>query len=60
MVDMPKLFKAAIITLENTKDLSKITFTKILNALQVQEQRRVIRGEGNTERALFAKPKYDK
>ncbi|KAF3667798.1 putative ribonuclease H protein-like, partial [Capsicum annuum] len=43
-------------TLENTKDLSKITLMELLNALQAQEQRKVMRDEGNTEGALFAKP----
>ena len=56
MVTVPERFKAAITTLENTKDLSKITFTELLNALQAQEQRRVMREEGNADGALFAKP----
>jgi len=56
LVTVPERFEATITTLENTKDLSKITFTELLNALQAQEQRRVMREEGNTEGALFAKP----
>lgn len=39
LVTVPKRFKATITTLENTKDLSKITLAKLLNALQSQEQR---------------------
>jgi len=56
LVNVPERFEATITTLENTKDLSKITFAELLNALQAQEQRRVMREEGNTEGALFAKP----
>ncbi|XP_055826658.1 uncharacterized protein LOC129895049 [Solanum dulcamara] len=55
LVTVPERFEATITTLENTKDLSKITFAELLNALQAQEQRRVMREEGNTEGALFAK-----
>ena len=56
LVTVPERFEATIITLENTKDLSKITFTELLNALEAQEQRRVMREVGNTEGALSAKP----
>uniref|UniRef100_M1B1W5 Retrovirus-related Pol polyprotein from transposon TNT 1-94-like beta-barrel domain-containing protein n=1 Tax=Solanum tuberosum TaxID=4113 RepID=M1B1W5_SOLTU len=56
LVTVPERFEATINTLENTKDLSKITFAELLNALQAHEQRRVMREEGNTEGALFAKP----
>ncbi|XP_047264050.1 uncharacterized protein LOC107865605 [Capsicum annuum] len=38
-------FEATITTLENTKDLSKITLVELLNALQAQEQRKVMRDE---------------
>ncbi|KAA0040677.1 pol protein [Cucumis melo var. makuwa] len=41
--------------LENTKDLTQITLAEILNALQAQEQRRVMRQEGAVEGALPAK-----
>ncbi|PHT79889.1 hypothetical protein T459_17941 [Capsicum annuum] len=56
LVTMPERFEATITTLENTKDLSKITLAELLNDLQAQEQRKVMRDEGNTEGALFAKP----
>lgn len=39
LVTVPKIFEATITTLENTKDLSKITLAELLNALQSQEQR---------------------
>ncbi|KAL6315242.1 hypothetical protein AAG906_000320 [Vitis piasezkii] len=43
LVTMLKRFEASIIALENTKDLSMITLSELLNALQAQEQRRVMR-----------------
>lgn len=55
LVTVPERFEATITTLENTKDLSKITLGELLNALQAQEQRRVMREEGNNEGALPAK-----
>ena len=56
LVTVPERFEATITTLKDTKDLSKITFTGLLNALEAQEQRRVMREVGNTEGALSAKP----
>ncbi|XP_016540953.2 uncharacterized protein LOC107841595 [Capsicum annuum] len=56
LLTVPKKFEATITTLENTKDLSKITLAKLLNALQAQEQQKVMRDKVNTEGALFAKP----
>lgn len=41
--------------MENTKDLSKITLAEVLNALQAQEQRRLIRQNDFVESALPAK-----
>ena len=37
LVTVPERFEATINTLENTKDLSKITLAELLNALQAQE-----------------------
>ncbi|XP_016544182.2 uncharacterized protein LOC107844232 [Capsicum annuum] len=56
LVTVSERFEATITTLENTKDLSKITLAELLIALQAQEQRKVMRDEGNIEGALFAKP----
>ncbi|XP_015057565.1 uncharacterized protein LOC107003807 [Solanum pennellii] len=56
LVTAQERFEVTITTLENPKDLSKITFAELLNAFQTQEQRRVMREEGNTEGALFNKP----
>ncbi|KAA8534200.1 hypothetical protein F0562_031608 [Nyssa sinensis] len=38
LVTVPEKFEATIMTLENTKDLSKITLAELLNALQAQER----------------------
>ena len=40
-------YEATITTLENTKDLSRISLVELLSALQAQEQRRLMR-EGTT------------
>jgi len=55
LVTVPKRFEATITTLENTKDLSKISIAELLNALQAQEQRRAMRQDGAIEGALTAK-----
>ncbi|KAF2284801.1 hypothetical protein GH714_030639 [Hevea brasiliensis] len=55
LVTVPERFEATITTLENTKDLSNITLVELLNSLQAQEQRRVMREEGFVEEALQAK-----
>lgn len=47
----------AISFLEISKDPSRITLTKVLNTLQAQEQRRLIRQEGPVEGAFQAKSK---
>ncbi|XP_016673036.1 uncharacterized protein [Gossypium hirsutum] len=55
LVTVPEKFEATITTLENTKDLSKISLAELLNALQEQEQRRAMRQEGVVEGVLPAK-----
>ena len=50
-----KIYEASITTLENTKDLSKITLVEVINALQAQEQQRLIRQDRVTKGALQAK-----
>ncbi|XP_022974382.1 uncharacterized protein LOC111473053 [Cucurbita maxima] len=55
LVIVPEMFEVTITTLENTKDLSKISLTELLNALQAQEQRRSMRQEGVIEGALHVK-----
>ncbi|XP_047253029.1 uncharacterized protein LOC124887416 [Capsicum annuum] len=55
LVTAPERFEATIKTLENTKDLSKITLSELLSAFQAQEQRRVMRQGGAIEGDLPAK-----
>nr|KYP52898.1 hypothetical protein KK1_025097 [Cajanus cajan] len=43
LVTVPERYEASIASLENTKDLSKITLAEVLHALQAQEQRRLTR-----------------
>ncbi|XP_022880897.1 uncharacterized protein LOC111398194 [Olea europaea var. sylvestris] len=49
LVTVPVRFEATITTLENTKELSKITLVELLNTLQAQEQRRIMRKDGIAE-----------
>ncbi|KAF2286048.1 hypothetical protein GH714_009932 [Hevea brasiliensis] len=46
LVTIPERFEATISSLENAKDLSRISLAELLNALQAQEQRRIMRDEG--------------
>ncbi|KHN26077.1 Retrovirus-related Pol polyprotein from transposon TNT 1-94, partial [Glycine soja] len=55
LVTVPKRFEATITSLENTKDLSKLTLAELVNALQAQEQRRRMRADDSVEGALQAK-----
>jgi len=55
LVTVPERYEASITTLENTKDLSKITLAGVLHALQAQEQRRHMRQDQVVEGALPAK-----
>ena len=49
LVKVQERFEVTITTLENTKDLSKISLAELLNALQAQEQRRAMRQDGKKE-----------
>ncbi|XP_052490862.1 uncharacterized protein LOC128043079 [Gossypium raimondii] len=55
LVTIPEKFEATITTLENTKDLLKISPAELLNALQAQEQRISMSQEGVIEGALPVK-----
>ena len=55
LVTVPERYEASLTTLENTKDLSKITLAELLNALQAQEQHRLMRQDHIVEGALPAK-----
>lgn len=59
LVTVPERYEATVTTLENTKDLSKISLAELLNSLQAQEQRRHMRQDVNTEGALLAKLQGD-
>ena len=43
LVTVPEKFEATISSIENSKDVSSITLAELLNALQAQEQRRLMR-----------------
>ncbi|KAL3737659.1 hypothetical protein ACJRO7_019228 [Eucalyptus globulus] len=59
LVSLPEKFEATIASLENTKDLADIKLAELLNALQAQEQRRLMRREDHVEGALQAKVKQN-
>ena len=54
---MPERYESKISSLEETKDLSSISLVELVNALQTQEQRRMMRGEASIEGALYGKAK---
>ncbi|RDY08875.1 hypothetical protein CR513_06843, partial [Mucuna pruriens] len=55
LVMVPERYEASITSLENSKDLSKITLAKMLHALIAQEQRRLMREDHAIEGALPTK-----
>ena len=57
LVVLPERFESKISSLEESKDLSKISVTELVNALQAQEQRRLLRQEEATESALQVRHK---
>jgi len=57
LVVLPERFESKISALEESKDLSKISLTEVINALQAQEQRRLLRQEEATETTLQVKHK---
>lgn len=52
---VPEKFESTIASLENSRDLSSINLEKLVNALQVQEQIRLLRQEGYVEGVFWAK-----
>ncbi|KAJ8635046.1 hypothetical protein MRB53_009313 [Persea americana] len=52
LVTVPEKFEATISSIENSKDVSSITLAELLNALQAQEQRRLMRQEGSVNGAF--------
>ena len=55
LVTIPEKFEATIASLENSRNLSSITLAELLNALQAQEQRRLMRQEGSVEGVFQAR-----
>nr|KYP64080.1 Retrovirus-related Pol polyprotein from transposon TNT 1-94 [Cajanus cajan] len=53
LVTLPEKYEAAISSLEISKDMSSITLAEVLNALQAQEQRRLMRQEGSVVDGAF-------
>ena len=58
LVALPERFDSKISSLEESRNLSEITLTELVNALQATEQRRQIRKEESLKNALFMKQKY--
>ncbi|TXG70682.1 hypothetical protein EZV62_005617 [Acer yangbiense] len=54
LVTVPEKFEATISSIENSKHVSSITLAELLNALQAQEQRRLMRQDGSVEGAFQA------
>jgi len=60
LVSLLERFEAKISSLEDSRDLTKISLTKLMNSLQTQEQRRMLRQELSIKGAFLAKsqPSY--
>jgi len=61
LVSLPERFEAKISSLEDSRDLTKISLIELMNSLQTQEHRRMLRQEPpSTEGAFLAKsqPSY--
>ncbi|XP_055823339.1 uncharacterized protein LOC129891888 [Solanum dulcamara] len=59
LVTLPEKFEATIASLKNTKDLSNITLAELLNSLQAQEQKRMMRNEATVEATLQARQQFN-
>ena len=57
LVTLPEKYESKISALEEAKDLSSMSLAELVNALQAQEQRRMMREDGTIEGALLAKAK---
>lgn len=55
LVTLPEKYESKISSLEESKDLSSISLAELVNALQAQEQRRMIRKKKSMEGAFQAK-----
>ncbi|XP_031287218.1 uncharacterized protein LOC116145928 [Pistacia vera] len=54
LLSLPKGFESKISSLEDSKDMSQITLTELVHALQAQEQRTLLRQEDTSEDAMMA------
>jgi len=54
-VSLSGRFEAKISSLEDSRDLTMISLTKLMNSLQTQEQRRMLTKEPGTAGAFLAK-----
>jgi len=52
-VSLPERFEVKISSLEDSRDLTMISLTELMNSLHTQEQRRMLRKEPNTEGAFL-------
>jgi hypothetical protein len=53
LMTLPERFESKFSSLEESKDLSKISLGELMSALQAQEQRRIIRQDRLTEKAFY-------
>ncbi|XP_031256699.1 uncharacterized protein LOC116114705 [Pistacia vera] len=53
LVSLPERFEAKISSLEDSKDLCRISLAELVHSLQAQEQRRQLRQEDSTETAMY-------
>ena len=56
-MSLPERFESKISSLEDSKDLTKISLDELVQAFQAQEQRRSMRQKDNNEEAFLAKKK---
>ncbi|XP_031281255.1 uncharacterized protein LOC116139730 [Pistacia vera] len=54
LVGLPERFESKISSLEDSKNLSHITLTELVHALQAQEQRRLLRQKDSSEGVMVA------
>ncbi|KAL6323788.1 hypothetical protein AAG906_002256 [Vitis piasezkii] len=54
LVSLPERFESKISSLEDSKDLTKISLAELVHAFQAQEQRRSMRQEESNEKAFLA------
>ncbi|EOY10311.1 Uncharacterized protein TCM_025683 [Theobroma cacao] len=54
LISLPKKFETKKSTLEDSKDMSTMTMTKLVNALPAQEQKRAFRQKDHVKNALLA------